>query len=185
MNRDREQVEQALLILRSQRGDRQSFEALVQRWEKKLFFFIAQLVDNEEDRWQILQDVWLHVLRNLSTLREPDRFPGWIYTIARNLAMTCHRESYSRREIPGGEELLALSDEEERGLHDKIDLVGHGLSRIPLVDREVLTLFFLDDLSIDQVAEVLKIPAGTVKSRLFKAKKSLREVLEREERNHD
>lgn len=174
-----------LLVLRCQRGEHAAFEELVRQWERKLFFYVRRLVANEEDAWQILQEVWLQVLRGVRSLRDPRRLPVWLYAVTRNTVMSHHREEYARDRILDAAERLASSKEVEPGSSDDAELVYHGLAQIPRVDREVLTLFFLQDLSIDEVAEVLGIPPGTVKSRLFKAKKTLREILEPEGNHHD
>ena len=180
MQPDRQTIEVEILVLRCQRGEREAFEELVHAWERRLFFYIRRLVADEEAAWHILQDVWLQVLRGIRSLREPGRLPVWLYAVTRNTVMSHHRGEYARERI-----LEAAEPREpvEEGGHlhlDDAELVHHGLSRMPPADRELLTLFFLRDLSIDEVAEVLHVPPGTVKSRLFKAKKILRDVLERE-----
>ncbi len=153
---------------------------MAQAWDRRLFFYIRRLVADEEDAWQVLQQVWLQVLRSIRTLRDPLRLPVWLYAITRNTLMDHRRDGYARGRVRDAAGSLKVSGEDHRMPLDDADLVHHGLSRIPWVDREVLTLFFLRDLSIDEVSEVLGIPPGTVKSRLFKAKKALREALERE-----
>lgn len=172
-----------LLVLRCQRGESAAFEELVRGWERRLFFYVRRLVATEEDAWQILQEVWLQVLRGIRSLRDPTRLPVWLYAVTRNTVMTHHREEYARDRLLDAAEQLepireASDSSSERDSIDDAELVYHGLAQLSRVDREVLTLFFLQDLSIDEVAEVLGIPPGTVKSRLFKAKKSLREILQ-------
>ena len=68
---------------------------------------------------------------------------------------------------------------------DNAEQVHHGLSRLSLSHREVLTLHFLEDLSLERMAEVLDVPPGTVKSRLYYAKRALRAVLDQEEDRHE
>ncbi|SIN81142.1 RNA polymerase sigma-70 factor, ECF subfamily [Singulisphaera sp. GP187] len=176
----RQAHELEFLVLRCQRGEPAAFEELVRDWERKLFFYVRRLVANEEDVWQILQEVWLQVLRGIRSLRDPRRLPVWLYAVTRNTVMSHHREEYARDRILDAAERVESTQEPECDSVDDAELVYHGLAQLPRVDREVLTLFFLRDLSIDEVAEVLGIPPGTVKSRLFKAKKSLREILERQ-----
>ncbi len=78
-------------------------------------------------------------------------------------------------------ELLELAETAESFPLEDAEQVHHALSRISLAHREVLTLYFLEDLSLEDMAEVLDTPVGTVKSRLYYAKRALRAVLEREE----
>ncbi len=185
MDQDRRAVEIELLVVRCQRGERSAFEELFQGWERRLFFYIRRLVGNEEEAWQILQEVWLQVLRGITSLRDPRLLPVWLYKVTRNTVMSHHRRDYARAQPLDAPELCVAADVDDQADFDNAELVHHGLSQLPRVDREVLTLFFLRDLSINEVAEVLDVPPGTVKSRLHKAKKSLREVLEREGESHE
>jgi len=185
VDQDRRSVEIELLVVRCQRGERSAFEELFQAWEPRLFFYIRRLVKTEEETWGILQEVWLQVLRGVTSLRDPRLLPVWLYKVARNTVMSHHRREYAReRSIDAHEPRVAVDERAPIEL-DNVDMVQYGLSRLPRGDREVLTLFFLRDLSINEVAEVLDVPAGTVKSRLHKAKKALREALEREGDSHD
>lgn len=180
MDEDRQAIELEILVLRCQRGERQAFEELVGAWERKLFFYIRRLVADEADAWQILQEVWLQVLRGIRSLRDPRRLPVWLYSVTRNTIMSHHRRGYACERLLDAAGSLETSPEDDLAPIEAAESVQFGLSRIPEVDREVLTLFFLRDMSIDEVAEVLRIPPGTVKSRLFKAKRLLREALENE-----
>jgi len=179
MDQDRRDLERELLVLRCQRGERAAFDELIRSWESRLFFYVRRLVANEEDAWQVLQDVWLQVVRGVHALRDPQRLPVWLYAVARNNAMSHHRKAYARHRASSAP-TTAPAQVDDRDRFEVADFVHHGLALVSEGDREVLTLFFLRDLSVNDVAEVLGIPPGTVKSRLHKAKKSLRDVLERE-----
>ncbi|MDR3617883.1 MAG: sigma-70 family RNA polymerase sigma factor [Paludisphaera borealis] len=179
MDQDRRDLERELLVLRCQRGERSAFDELIRSWEQRLFFYVRRLVANEEDAWQVLQDVWLQVVRGVHALRDPQRLPVWLYAVARNNAMSHHRKAYARDRVLDATATVATRVDDQARV-EVADFVHHGLALLGEGDREILTLFFLRDLSVNDVAEVLGIPPGTVKSRLHKAKKSLRDVLERE-----
>ena len=101
--------------------------------------------------------------------------------------MTHLRGKYARRETSTSEvienEMVGVPDEQLN--LENAELVHFGLSRLGLAEREVLTLCFLEDLTIGEIAALLEIPEGTVKSRLFKARRDLRRVLEEEAHRHD
>jgi RNA polymerase sigma-70 factor (ECF subfamily) len=179
MDQDRQDLERELLLLRCQRGDRSAFEELIRSWERRLHFYIRRLVANEEDAWDVLQTVWVDVVRGVNDLRDPRRLPVWLYSIARNKALSHHRRAYVRDRVHESRR-AASAQVDDRCRLETADFIRHGLSRLSEGDREVLTLFFLRDLSVNEAADVLGIPPGTVKSRLHKARKSLREILERE-----
>jgi RNA polymerase sigma factor (sigma-70 family) len=78
----------------------------------------------------------------------------------------------------------AITDDEQLNF-DNAELVHYGLSRLRLPEREILTLYFLDDLAVAEIAAVLEIPSGTVKSRLSKARGALRRILDEEAARHE
>jgi RNA polymerase sigma-70 factor (ECF subfamily) len=176
---------QELLILRCQRGDERAFTELIQLWEKRLFFYIRRLVATEEDAWDVLQQTWLRAYQGIKSLRQSSSLPTWLYKIARNIAIGKWRDYY-REQSHVAEKALQMDAvyEDESQAFDNAEQVAAGLVRISLAHREVLTLFFLNDLSLDGISEVLGIPLGTVKSRLSYAKRALRSVMEPENDNH-
>lgn len=176
----RERIRTELLVIRCRRGDPGAMAELVDRWERPLFYYIRRLVDTEEDAWDLLQDVWLKVIREVRKLREPGAFPTWVYRIARNTAISHLRKKVPARsltteegdlEIPDGNPDEAVKDLEAAEVH-------RALATLSLPHREVLTLRFLEDFSLAEIAQVTGAPEGTVKSRLFHAKRALREAME-------
>jgi RNA polymerase sigma-70 factor (ECF subfamily) len=171
-----------LLALRCRRGEKSALEELVRTWEKRLFYFIRRVVDNEADAWDVLQQTWMRVLSGIGALREPRSLGPWLYRIARHAAFkhgqvraTYHRLLQDYSATP------PANDDPTREEFENAEQVHHGLLQLTLPHREVLTLFFLEDFSIEAIAEILDIPAGTVKSRLHHAKKALRAVLGKED----
>ena len=91
MHRDQDAIYQELLVLRCQRGDPAALEELVRAWEKRLHYFLRQLVKNEQDAWDILQQTWLRVLRGIGSLKDPKNLTPWLYQVARNAAFNYAR----------------------------------------------------------------------------------------------
>ncbi len=183
---NKQEIYYELLVLRCKRGQKQAFEELVRSWEKRLFYYIRKLIDNEQDAWQILQDTWLKVLQKIKTLKEPKKLPVWLYSIARNTAMDHLRRRYSKEVLfEDAKQLDEVQDHDENLEFENAEQVHYALAKISLHHKEILTLFFLQDLSVDDIAEVIKIPAGTVKSRLYHAKKCLKAVLQKEAEDYE
>jgi RNA polymerase sigma factor (sigma-70 family) len=183
---EKETIYYELLVLRCQRGQRNAIEELIRTWEGRLFYYIRRLVDDEQQAWQILQQTWVKVLGGIRKMHEPKKLPCWLYRIARNTAMSHLRAEYSNRTLL--EENKNLADVKDNGdnlAFEDAEQVHYGLGQISLHHREVLTLFFLQEMSVERVAEVLKIPAGTVKSRLYHARRALKAVLEKEEQKYE
>ena len=186
MPRDKDAVARELLALRCRRGDRAALEELIRTWEPRLLYFIRRLVRDEADAWDVLQETWLRILKGIDSLSDPRSLAPWLYRVARNTTLSRARsrkppheslEDYpeSFTDDPAGEP-LDFEDAEQ---------VHRGLLSLSLPHREVLTLFFLEDLAVEEAAIVLDVPPGTVKSRLYYAKRALRNVLVEEASRHE
>jgi RNA polymerase sigma-70 factor (ECF subfamily) len=182
--RDKETIRLELLVLRCQRSDRQALAELAAQWERRLFFFVRRLVATEEDAWDVLQQTWLHVLQGIKSLHDPQRLPAWLYSIARTTAMGHWRGIYRENAHSMNDAELPEVEGDEMMHFDDAEQIAAGLGRISAPHREALTLFFLDDLTLEEIADVLGIPLGTVKSRLSYAKRALREALRQKEPGH-
>ncbi len=185
MTSEKEAIYNELLVLRCQRRDKAAFEELIRSWERRLFYYVRRLVQNEQDAWDILQKTWLNVFRGIKRLRKPRSLPTWLYRIARNTALSHLRAEYSRRAFLEEENVVPAEENAEVLRFEDAERVHRALDNLSLPHREVLTLFFLQDLSIAEIAEVTNVPGGTVKSRLHYAKQALRAVLEQEDRNYE
>jgi RNA polymerase sigma factor (sigma-70 family) len=175
-----------LLVLRCRQGRRAALEELVRTWQRPLFYYVRRLIDDEDEARQVLQQSWVSVLQGLSRLREPRKLPAWLYSIARKTALTHLRNKYGEQAMSRGGEAAATVDVADTQLDfDNAEQVHYGLGRLSIPHREVLTLFFPRDLSIEEIASVLGIPVGTVKSRLHHAKRMLKAILEREGSSHE
>jgi RNA polymerase sigma-70 factor (ECF subfamily) len=173
---DKQLIESALLVVRWQRGEREAFADIVKLWERSLFFYLRRLCPTEADAWELLQETWLKLLRSLHKLRDPRTLPSYLYTTARHAAISRYRiKSPEVESYP-----LQLADDRSRddaAAFEDAEQLRHALDRLPIHQREILTLFFLDDLSLEELSTLLEVPVGTVKSRLHYAKSALRAIL--------
>lgn len=179
-----ERILDELLVLKCRRGDAAAWRDLIARWERRLFYFVRRLVGGERDAWDVLQQTWLAAYKALPSLQEPRALRAWLYRIA-------HRQAISHLRRTGGAPDAGAADIDDAGgvvadpgddrafAAETAEHVHAGLATLSLAHREVLTLHFLEDVSVDEIAAVLDVPAGTVKSRLFHAKRALRAAIER------
>jgi RNA polymerase sigma-70 factor (ECF subfamily) len=179
--RDPDPTADALLVVRCQLGEPAAFDALAARWHRPFWSYLRRLADHDAAAEEAVQETWVRVLRGLPRLREPERFATWAFTIARRVALDQLRVRYAAPpDAHLDPEALEETDDDETELKTDLMALRHGLMRLPPPPREVLTLFYLRELSLADVAEILEIPVGTVKSRLFQARRRLRAELDGE-----
>ena len=174
---DRQLLESALFVVRYQRGDREAFEGIVRLWEQSLFYYLRRLASTEADAWELLQETWLKLFRSLNTLRDPQALPAFVYKTARNTALSRLRKRELREVESYADEVHDDTSGNDISAFDNAEQVHHALDQLPLLQREALTLYFLEDLSLDEMATLLEVPLGTVKSRLHYAKLAMRKIL--------
>jgi RNA polymerase sigma-70 factor (ECF subfamily) len=161
------------------RDDPSAWPELVAAWERKMLYYISRLVPRHHDAYDILQQVWFAAYRGIGRLDDPRDFSPWIYRIARNKAID-HRQLRLLKTTDAADD-LPTSDDHAQDRFDNAEALHLALDRLSIAHREVLTLYFLEDFSVDQIARVLEVPPGTVKSRLHHAKRDLRQLLENQE----
>jgi RNA polymerase sigma-70 factor (ECF subfamily) len=176
------QLYRELLVIRVKRGDDKAFEEIVREFERPMFYYVRRLVETDEDAWDIVQEIWIKAFRGISSLRETKRFRIWLYRIAHCTAMSHHRAAYRNHAVPDEAfDAEAAIEADSTPSPEDAERVHLALDRLDPNFREVLTLRFLEDLSIDETAEITGVATGTVKSRLFHAKKALKKILSRED----
>lgn len=169
-----------ILVLRCQTGDEVAFGRIVERFHKRLSYFVRKMLADSHRVDDVLQNVWFDVFRKIRTLRNPEAFSTWVYRIARDHVYRLHRkrrlptEPLQEANISAEESALEGFSAEDCGqVHAALDLLS-------APHREVLMLRFLDELDYEQIAEIVGCEIGTVKSRLHYAKRALKQILERE-----
>lgn len=175
----RERLEDELLVLRAQGGERAAFAELVARYQERLWRHAAR-VGGAEGAWDVLQETWLVLARGLRGLSDPARFRRWVYTVVTRLALRGRRAG--AREHATASETLdahAAPDDEAEARADESARVRRALDELAPEQRALLSLRYLEGFELAELAEVLGVPEGTVKSRLHSARAGLRARLER------
>lgn len=177
MTDDFERLYEKVLLLRCQTGDGAAFAELVERYQHRLGGYLRRLI-GEDATADALQEVWLAIWRGLPRLREAAAFPAWAFRIARDRAF----RELRRRGLPTvpADESIPMADAGEFTPEDAEGLRAH-MDRLPPVQKDVLLLRFIEGLSYEEIAGVVGVPEGTVRSRLHHAKRALKTILERED----
>lgn len=180
MRRTHEDIQDELLVLQCQAGDRNALKLLITRWQPRLTRLAWRLTGERESSRDAVQEAWLAIVRGLRRLHDPATFRTWAYRIVRNkCADWTRRRVTQRRAANQWQAETSAATDEPAGPSDEIDRLRAAMATLPHEQRTVLTLHYSDELSVVEIARVLDIPAGTVKSRLFHARQRLKEVLER------
>jgi RNA polymerase sigma-70 factor (ECF subfamily) len=173
----------ALLVVRCQLGEAEAFADLVRACSGPLLRHVQRIAGHDiaDD---LVQDIWLRALRGIARLRDGTKLRSWLFGIAHHVVMDRLRVRYTESEglavMAAGPEIDAPDPAETR-----LALLDERLVRLPVVERETLTLFYLEDLSLAQIADIQAVPVGTVKSRLFRARGMLRQAMQEEIRNDE
>ncbi len=165
------------IVIRCKSGQREAFEELFERYQPRLKYYVRRLNSNSETD-DILQDIWIKVFRKIRKLKENSSFPIWLYKIARNEVFLRFRNDEKFVEMPEEKELPEYSDENHEFSVEEAEKLHKALNKIHPCHREVLTLSFIEQMSYQQIAEVVGCNIGTVRSRIFYAKQSLRKEME-------
>jgi RNA polymerase sigma-70 factor (ECF subfamily) len=173
------------LLHRCRKGDELAWEALVRRYQAQVMGLTRHYLHNEEDARDAAQDVFIRVYRRLETAPDADRFWPWLCRVTRNLSLDRIRR---RRARPPAEDLLvddavALSSgdptpEEAFESEDRRQLVRRAMDTLGELSREVLLLREISGLRESEVAAMLEVPVGTVKSRANRARVELARAVE-------
>jgi len=180
MRRTHEDIQDELLVLQCQAGDRDALKLLITRWQPRLTRLAWRLTGERESARDAVQEAWLAIVRGLRRLHDPATFRTWAYRIVRNKCADWTRRRVTHRRATNRlQEEAPKATGEAPGPSDEIERLRAAMATLPHEQRTALTLHYSDELSVVEIARVLDIPAGTVKSRLFHARQRLKEVLER------
>jgi RNA polymerase sigma-70 factor (ECF subfamily) len=177
MNDQAERLYERLLVVRCQTGDDDAYRELVGRFGPRLQYYLRKLVTQADRADDLTQEVWVDVLRQLPRLRDAGAFTAWLYRIAHGKAMLDARQS--GREPATTPDVDGIVERQETTFSPEDAVRIHAaLDRLEPAQREVLVLRFLEELSYDEIGQVVGCPVGTVRSRIHYAKASLQRFLE-------
>jgi RNA polymerase sigma-70 factor (ECF subfamily) len=171
------------LVTASKNGDQDAFSLLVQRYQRRVFNLVFRMLQNYEEASEITQEAFLAAWQGLRSFRGEARFSTWLYRIAYNCAL-------KQLELRKRDQALhlalqaeqTLEDDDHQAAHltalDSQELVQQQLSQLPPKYRIVLILRHLQDMTYEEMAEVLTMPIGTIKTHLFRARNLLKERLQ-------
>ena len=170
VDRPVEQLVDEILVMDCQSGSVKALDILVSRWQKRLWCYAYNLTGNSEAAWDITQESWLGIIKGLRKLHDPAKFRSWAYRITTNKSIDWMKKTKSVKQI-------SIEEIEEQQSSQKKDTgVKELLEKLDMRKKVVLSLYYFEQLSVPEISVALKIPKGTVKSRLHSARKELKEL---------
>lgn len=177
------------IVDRIKKGDNEAFDYLVNQYSKKIINTAYSLLYDADEAQDAAQEVFIKVYRNIGTFRGDSSVSTWIYRITRNVCCDILRKRKSSN-------VISLDAEDEEGhknepadtgdtpqeaaeKNERDEILRSAVASLEETHKTVITLFDMEGLSYDEIAEVMKCPVGTVKSRLYRARDALRKILEK------
>lgn len=176
------------LVRRAQEGEGTAFDVLVERHYRQIYALAFQILGDPDDAADVTQETFVKAFENLRRFRHRCKFATWLYRIALN---SCRDFRRRRREIPFSQIIppdapdfdpISLSESDPEQVwnqREKAEAVQKTLQQLPLGMRQILVLCDMQGLSYAEVADILGMPEGTVKSRLHRARHAFKEAWER------
>lgn len=177
-------IDDRALVSQVLSGDRQAFRVLIKQNERLVGHMIARLIDGQEDREELCQDVFLRVYEKLGEFTFQSKLSTWIATIAyRHGINHLRRKKIEIRELPeedDREEFISTENVEEDFSDQQLDtMVLSMIDQLPPQYKAILTLYHVQEMNYPEIVEITGLPEGTVKNYLFRARQLLKEKVKK------
>ncbi len=163
------------------KGGHQAFAQLVERYRQYVFTLAFRIVPNREDAEEIAQDSFVKAYRYLADFRQESKFSTWLYTIVqRNAISFLRKKQMDVQPIGDKESLVQESSNPLHILQKKSDrqMINAALALLKSEDASIISLFYLQEQSLDEIGQIMGIESGAAKVRLFRARQKLKQVME-------
>ena len=182
MRKSRAQIYDELLVLKCQAGEKDAFKELVKRWEKRLWYYAFRVTCSESAAWDILQETWFGIIKGIRKLEDVGVFPKWAFRIASNKCTDWLRKQHLQSRIKSEfSEQMQNESDVVRNINNKTELLRSAVAKLSPKQRAMLMLRYNEGFEIAQIADNLRIPEGTVKSRMHRALNQLRQIVEHQQ----
>jgi RNA polymerase sigma-70 factor (ECF subfamily) len=184
-------LEDRQLIERCRSGDREAFDELVRRYEKQAYNLAYRLSGNYDDASDVVVEAFVRVFQGLHTFRGEANFGTWLHRVVVNTFLDMRKRSKGRQNVSLEEQLELDGDTLTRQIEDtspgpeelvekeeREEVLQRAIAQLPPERRILIVLYHFENLSYEEIAQMLNLPVGTVKSRLNRARLALREILQ-------
>ncbi len=182
MQKSRAQIYDELLVIKCQQGDKEALNELVGRWQSRLWRYAYRLTGSESGAWDVVQETWFAIIKGIRRLNDVAVFPCWAFRIVNNKCSDWLRKEQLQSRLSN--HLSEHAHEQPDGRQDtseKVEPLREAVRRLTPDRRALLELRYHEGFDIGQIAEILAVPEGTVKSRLNRTLEQLRQSVRRTE----
>ncbi len=177
MRKSREQIYDELLVIKCRQADKDAFDELVSRWQKRLWHYAFKVTGSESAAWDIVQETWYGIIKGIRKLEDVSVFPRWAFRIANNKCTDWLRKQRLQNRL--NNELTKQTKNEsnkKQNSDEATESLRAAIEKLSPDRRALLTLRYHEGFDIGQIAEILRVPEGTVKSRLHRTVNELRQL---------
>jgi len=168
------------IIKKVRTSNQDLYSVIIDRYQKKLVRYVNNLIKNEDKAIDVVQESFIKAYINLNSFNIEKKFSSWIYRIVHNQAINLAKKY--QKETPLLEDWdFKSNDDVEKDFEEKetIEKVENCLKDIPLLYSEPLSLYYLDEKSYEEISDILKIPMGTVATRINRGKKIMKNICQK------
>ncbi|MCJ8267975.1 MAG: RNA polymerase sigma factor [Psychrosphaera sp.] len=169
------QAKEDMLVIAAQQGNEQAFSFLCRHYQTSLSRFAYKLCGDHQMVQDALQNAWVKMANKLRILEDPRAFKSWIFRSVRWSVYDLMRKSMREETLIEQDEIEAIEAPQIQD-NDHNENLLELIDQLPDIDKQAIYLFYLEEMTISQIANVLQIPAGTVKSRLNRSRKNLQKM---------
>lgn len=185
-------------IVKDVQKDKGQFELLYSQVVNRVYFWCFTVIGNESESKDIAQEVMIHIYKQIDKVDKPEYFTSWMYRLTRNYCINyLQREKKLKQELLGDDEFSGNFESvvmEERGDHlppeaydikEKRKLIASFIEKLPRRQREVITLYYIEEMRVNEIAQILDYNRGSVKSRLHSGRKNLESQIKEYQTKHN
>jgi RNA polymerase sigma factor (sigma-70 family) len=184
VKRDSERIYDEFLVAAAITGDRPALQRLVARWQPRLWRHAWRVLGDADRAKDTVQEAWIEIVKSIGRLDDVAAFPAWAFRI---VTRRCHRafagadRSIAVTDVSEFEQYLEAPTELTAESAVDVSVVLDAIGQLPATQRAAMALFYLEDLSVAEIAIATDVPPGTVKTRLLHARRKVRAILEGDE----
>ena len=168
------------------KGDHNAYALLVERYKSYVFTLTFRFTKNREDAEEVSQDIFVKAYRSLADFKGTAKFSTWLYTIVNTTCITFLRKKRLDVKSLDDERTFEVADNQDSGLRanqveqkSRLNMVNQAIALLSPDDAEIITLFYKNEQSLEEISQILGVEANTAKVRLHRARTRLKEKMER------